>query len=64
MGVQTGGSLVVPLVVWGKIAPSHTVTAVALAHYQRQVLTGSAEGQICLWDTAEDGKVSTNENIG
>ena len=58
MGVQTGGSLVVPLVVWGKTAPSHTVTAVTLANYQRQVLTGSAEGQICLWDMSEDGKVS------
>lgn len=43
--------------VWGKIAPSHSITAVMITDDQQTIVTGSQEGQICLWDLSPELKV-------
>lgn len=50
MGIPTGGNLVIPVVLWGKQPPSHTISALALSFDRKTILTGSSEGQICLWE--------------
>lgn len=43
--------------VWGKIAPSHSITAIMITDDQQTIVTGSQEGQICLWDLSSELKV-------
>lgn len=43
--------------VWGKIAPSHSITAIMITDDQQTIVTGSEEGQICLWDLSSELKV-------
>ncbi|NXF67638.1 WDR72 protein, partial [Glaucidium brasilianum] len=47
--------------VWGKIAPSHSVTAIMITDDQQTIVTGSQEGQICLWDLSSELKISSKE---
>ncbi|XP_010217598.1 PREDICTED: WD repeat-containing protein 72 [Tinamus guttatus] len=47
--------------VWGKIAPSHSITAIMITDDQQTIVTGSQEGQICLWDLSSELKVSSKE---
>ncbi|KAM6351775.1 WD repeat-containing protein 72 [Alca torda] len=47
--------------VWGKIAPSHSITAIMITDDQRTIVTGSQEGQICLWDLSSELKISSKE---
>jgi len=55
-----GSGLVVPVILWGKRAPAHTVTTVALSLDQKLLFTGSAEGQICAWDGDFNSQVSSS----
>lgn len=48
---------VLAVAVWGKTAPSHSITAVMITDDQQTIVTGSQEGQICLWDLSSDLKV-------
>lgn len=43
--------------VWGKVAPSHSITAIMITDDQHTIVTGSQEGQICLWDLSSELKV-------
>ncbi|NWS95304.1 WDR72 protein, partial [Mionectes macconnelli] len=47
--------------VWGRTAPSHGITAMLITDDQQTIVTGSQEGQICLWDLSSDLKVSSRE---
>ncbi|KAJ7407986.1 WD repeat-containing protein 72 [Pitangus sulphuratus] len=47
--------------VWGRRAPSHSITAMLITDDQQTIVTGSQEGQICLWDLSSDLKVSSKE---
>ncbi|XP_015728514.1 WD repeat-containing protein 72 [Coturnix japonica] len=47
--------------VWGRIAPSHSITAIMITDDQRTIVTGSQEGQICLWDLSSELKISSKE---
>uniref|UniRef100_A0A8C5T4V8 WD repeat domain 72 n=2 Tax=Malurus TaxID=55806 RepID=A0A8C5T4V8_9PASS len=47
--------------VWGKTAPSHSITAVMITDDQHTIVTGSQEGQICLWDLSTDLRISSKE---
>ncbi|XP_031979112.1 WD repeat-containing protein 72 isoform X1 [Corvus moneduloides] len=47
--------------VWGKTAPSHSITAIMITDDQQTIVTGSQEGQICLWDLSSDLKISSKE---
>ncbi|NWS73576.1 WDR72 protein, partial [Crotophaga sulcirostris] len=49
--------------VWGKVAPSHSITAIMVTDDQQTIVTGSQEGQICLWDLSSELKISSKEII-
>ncbi|XP_067827567.1 WD repeat-containing protein 72-like isoform X5 [Heptranchias perlo] len=49
-------SIVQPIAVWGRKAPSHSICALMLTDDQRTIVTGSREGQICLWNLSPDFK--------
>lgn len=42
---------------WGNAAPAHSITAVMITDDQQTIVTGSQEGQICLWDLSSELKV-------
>lgn len=44
------GNLVVPLVLWGRHPPTHIITSVLVLPDDNVVVSGSADGQICIWD--------------
>uniref|UniRef100_A0A8C5L8T1 Uncharacterized protein n=1 Tax=Jaculus jaculus TaxID=51337 RepID=A0A8C5L8T1_JACJA len=46
---------------WGKRAPPHSITAIMITDDQRTVVTGSQEGQLCLWDLSPELKISAKE---
>ncbi|NXF71947.1 WDR72 protein, partial [Sclerurus mexicanus] len=47
--------------VWGRTALSHSITAIMVTDDQHTIVTGSQEGQICLWDLSSDLKISSKE---
>uniref|UniRef100_UPI00398F1F16 WD repeat-containing protein 72-like n=1 Tax=Pristiophorus japonicus TaxID=55135 RepID=UPI00398F1F16 len=49
-------SIVQPITMWGREAPSHSICALMLTDDQRTIVTGSREGQICLWNLSPDFK--------
>uniref|UniRef100_A0A8C3SU68 WD repeat domain 72 n=1 Tax=Chelydra serpentina TaxID=8475 RepID=A0A8C3SU68_CHESE len=46
---------------WGKRAPSHSITAIMITDDQKTIVTGSQEGQICLWNLSSELKISSKE---
>ncbi|XP_078540981.1 WD repeat-containing protein 72 [Lissotriton helveticus] len=44
---------------WGEKAPSHNITAIMFTDDQQTVVTGSLEGQICLWNVSSEFKISS-----
>ncbi|XP_066603881.1 WD repeat-containing protein 7 isoform X7 [Prorops nasuta] len=47
--MTAGTSLVVPVVLWGRIAPTHCISCIYLSRDQKTLITGCYDGQICLW---------------
>ncbi|XP_076382354.1 WD repeat-containing protein Rbcn-3B isoform X9 [Megalopta genalis] len=47
--MTVGTSLVVPIVLWGRIAPTHCISCIYLSRDQKTLITGCYDGQICLW---------------
>lgn len=45
---------------WGKKAPSHSITTIMITDDQQTIVTGSQEGQLCLWTLSPELKVSEN----
>lgn len=43
---------------WGKKAPPHSITAIMITDDQQMIVTGSQEGQLCLWNLSAELKVS------
>ena len=41
--------LVVPVMLWGETAPSHCISAIQISHDHRTLVTGSHDGQLCVW---------------
>ena len=48
--MATSSSLVVPMTLWGPRAPAHCITVLYLLRDQKTLVTGSADGQIVLWE--------------
>lgn len=42
---------------WGKKAPPHSITAIMMTDNQQMIVTGSQEGQLCLWNLSPELKV-------
>ncbi|XP_075211701.1 WD repeat-containing protein Rbcn-3B isoform X3 [Lycorma delicatula] len=51
---MSGTNLVVPVVLWGKTAPTHCISCVHLSRDQKTLITGCYDGQICLWHVDPD----------
>lgn len=60
---MTSSGLVVPVVLWGTNAPTHCISSILVTSDQKTVITGCHDGQICLWDLAEDVQVMYLEGI-
>lgn len=52
--MTVGTSLVVPIVLWGKVAPTHCISCIYLSKDQKTLVTGCYDGQICLWQVDPD----------
>uniref|UniRef100_A0A674KIZ6 WD repeat domain 72 n=1 Tax=Terrapene triunguis TaxID=2587831 RepID=A0A674KIZ6_9SAUR len=52
---------VLAVALWGKRAPSHSITVIMITDDQQTIVTGSQEGQICLWTLSSDLKISSKE---
>ncbi|KAM3828371.1 WD repeat-containing protein 72 isoform 2-T2 [Vipera latastei] len=48
---------------WGKQAPPHSITAILITDDQRTIVTGSHEGQVCLWDLLPDLQMSSRQML-
>ncbi|XP_053451460.1 WD repeat-containing protein 72 [Nycticebus coucang] len=46
---------------WGKKAPPHSITAIMITDDQQMIVTGSQEGQLCLWNLSPELKISAKE---
>lgn len=55
---MAGNSLVLPIVLWGRKAPTHCVSAILLMDDVSMIVTGCHDGQTCLWDLSSDLDVS------
>ncbi|XP_065717031.1 WD repeat-containing protein 7-like isoform X2 [Patagioenas fasciata] len=47
---MAGNSLVLPIVLWGRRAPTHCISSLLLMDQPPVIVTGCHDGQICLWD--------------
>lgn len=52
--MSAGTNLVVPVVLWGKTAPTHCISCIFLSKDHRTLVTGCHDGQICLWQVEPD----------
>ncbi|XP_063310000.1 WD repeat-containing protein 7 isoform X2 [Pelobates fuscus] len=55
---MTGNSLVLPIVLWGRKAPTHCISTVLVMDDLGTVVTGCHDGQICLWDLSPDLEIN------
>lgn len=55
--MSTSSNLVVPVVLWGRRPPSHCIAAILMTPDQKNIITGCNDGQIGIWDVAENSQV-------
>lgn len=55
---MAGNSLVLPIVLWGRKAPTHCISSILLTDDGGTIVTGCHDGQICLWDLSEELEVN------
>ncbi|XP_068107400.1 WD repeat-containing protein 7 isoform X2 [Hyperolius riggenbachi] len=55
---MTGNSLVLPIVLWGRKAPTHCISTVLVMDDMSTIITGCHDGQICLWDLSPDLEIN------
>ncbi|KAG9354099.1 hypothetical protein JZ751_012223 [Albula glossodonta] len=51
---MSGNSLVLPIVLWGRHAPTHCISSLLVMDDLATIITGCHDGQICLWDMTAD----------
>uniref|UniRef100_A0AAY4EKX3 WDR72-like alpha-solenoid domain-containing protein n=1 Tax=Denticeps clupeoides TaxID=299321 RepID=A0AAY4EKX3_9TELE len=54
---MSGNSLVLPIVLWGRNAPTHCISSLLVMDDLATIITGCHDGQICLWDMTPDLEV-------
>ncbi|KAL0163423.1 hypothetical protein M9458_042819, partial [Cirrhinus mrigala] len=47
---MSGNSLVLPIVLWGRNAPTHCISSLLVMDDLSTIITGCHDGQICIWD--------------
>uniref|UniRef100_A0A6G1SN68 WD repeat-containing protein 7 n=1 Tax=Aceria tosichella TaxID=561515 RepID=A0A6G1SN68_9ACAR len=50
--------LVLPFALWGSKAPTHRISCIHMMHNERNLITGSHDGQICTWEVEHDPVLS------
>lgn len=55
--MSTGSNLVVPVVLWGRRPPTHCIAAILMTPDQKNIITGCNDGQIGIWDVAENSQI-------
>ncbi|XP_035246138.1 WD repeat-containing protein 7 isoform X3 [Anguilla anguilla] len=55
---MSGNSLVLPIVLWGRTAPTHCISSLLVMDDLATIITGCHDGQICLWDMTADLEIS------
>lgn len=50
--------LVLPVALWGSKGPTHRISCVHLMQNEKNLITGSQDGQICIWDVEQDPVLS------
>ncbi|KAF0031281.1 hypothetical protein F2P81_015836 [Scophthalmus maximus] len=50
IAIMSGNSLVLPIVLWGRTAPTHCISSLLVMDDFSSIITGCHDGQICLWD--------------
>ncbi|KAM8827764.1 WD repeat-containing protein 7 isoform 5-T6 [Spinachia spinachia] len=48
--IMSGNNLVLPIVLWGRTAPTHCISSLLVMDDFNTIITGCHDGQICLWD--------------
>lgn len=56
---MSGNSLVLPIVLWGRTAPTHCISTVLVMDDFGTIITGCHDGQICLWDMTPELEVAS-----
>lgn len=54
---MSGNNLVLPIVLWGRTAPTHCISSLLVMDDFSTIITGCHDGQICLWDMTPELKV-------
>ncbi|KAL8590241.1 hypothetical protein ACOMHN_006358 [Nucella lapillus] len=55
--MTSGSSIVVPMVLWGRHAPTHCISTIIMTPDMKHIVTGCNDGQICIWDVADNWQV-------
>uniref|UniRef100_A0A8L0DMB9 WDR72-like alpha-solenoid domain-containing protein n=1 Tax=Oncorhynchus mykiss TaxID=8022 RepID=A0A8L0DMB9_ONCMY len=55
---MSGNSLVLPIVLWGRTAPTHCISSLLVMDDLATIITGCHDGQICIWDMTSDLEVN------
>ena len=56
--MMVGNNLVVPVVLWGKRAPTHCISAIWMSPDNKNIVTACNDGQLVVWDLTENWEVS------
>jgi len=64
--MSQSSSLVVPIVLWGKDPPTHSISSIAVKSDLSSLVTGSQDGHIIIWEakpyiSEEDVAKGSNE---
>ncbi|XP_046871033.1 WD repeat-containing protein 7 [Hypomesus transpacificus] len=51
---MSGNNLVLPIVLWGRTAPTHCISSLLVMDDLATIITGCHDGQICIWDMTSD----------
>uniref|UniRef100_A0A3Q3A103 WD repeat domain 7 n=1 Tax=Kryptolebias marmoratus TaxID=37003 RepID=A0A3Q3A103_KRYMA len=54
---MSGNNLVLPIVLWGRTAPTHCISSLLVMDDLNTIITGCHDGQICLWDMTPELKI-------
>uniref|UniRef100_A0A8C1MS48 Uncharacterized protein n=1 Tax=Cyprinus carpio TaxID=7962 RepID=A0A8C1MS48_CYPCA len=55
---MSGNSLVLPIVLWGRSAPTHCISSLLVLDDLTAVITGCHDGQICIWDMTPELEIN------
>ncbi|XP_043930841.1 WD repeat-containing protein 7 isoform X2 [Protopterus annectens] len=55
---MAGSSIVLPVILWGRKAPTHCISALLVTDDLSTVVTGCHDGQICLWDLSPELEIN------